>query len=51
MESILNLVFKPNAAIATLACSLYITMMKRKFSNQMILKHLMNFYASHVVSV
>lgn len=51
MESILNLLFKPDAITSTLACNLYMTMMKRKFSNQMILKHFMNFYVVHVVSM
>lgn len=50
MESILNLISKSDPLTSNLACNLYISMMKRKFSEQMILKHIMDFYVAHVVS-
>lgn len=50
MESILYLTSKSETSTSNLACNLYINMMKRKFSEQVILKHIMDFYVAHVVS-
>ncbi|XP_065365213.1 uncharacterized protein sunn [Calliphora vicina] len=51
MESVLNLIFKTQPITSNLVCHLYISMMKRKFSDQMILKHIMDFYVRHLGSI
>ncbi|KAI8120564.1 hypothetical protein CVS40_8108 [Lucilia cuprina] len=51
MESLLNVIFKTDHITSNLACQLYITMMKRKFSETLILKHIMDYYVRHMGSI
>lgn len=51
MEAILNLVLQNKKKISHVACSLYVAMMKRKMTDDFILKHILKFFMKYMVNL
>ncbi|XP_073828493.1 sisters unbound [Musca autumnalis] len=50
MEAILHLLFQNKKTISPVACSLYVTMMKRKMPDEEILRHILKFGLNYMIS-